>query len=111
MATITPVAASQAGAAVTFAAASGGGDSLAVGLTGKSTILHVRNASGGSINATLAGAVNCSLGSLHNKVVACAVGDTEIVVPAYCVDPITGNVAVTWSSVTSVTVAATYPNG
>jgi hypothetical protein len=111
MATITPVAASSAGAAVTFAAATSGGDSLAVGLSSGRCIFHVRNASGGSVTVTLAGAVNCSLGSTHNKAVVCAVGDTEIVIPAHTVDPITGAVAVTYSSATSVTVAATYPNG
>jgi hypothetical protein len=106
MATITPTALTSAGVAVSFAAASVGGDSLATG-GAEGVVLHVRNASGGSITTTLAGAVTCSQGSTHNKAVTCAVGDTEIVIPSNVIDPTTHNVAVTYSAVTSVTVAAT----
>jgi hypothetical protein len=104
MATITPVVASAAGTAVTYAAASAGGDSVVVG--SNAVTFQVRNASGGSINVTFAGAVPCSQGSTHNKVVACAVGDTEIRIPAQAVDADTGLVAVTYSATSSVTVAA-----
>jgi hypothetical protein len=104
MATITPVAASATGTAVTFAAASGGGDSLVA--NNNRVALVVRNASGGSITVTLAGSVLCSQGSTHNKVITCAVGDTEILIPSNTVAADTGLVAITYSSATSVTVAA-----
>jgi hypothetical protein len=106
MATITPVATSTAGAVLPYAAASGGGDTLACGLTAAEVVLNVRNG-GSSITVTLAGAVPCSQGSLHNKVFTVAAGDEEIVIPAQCINPTNGNVAITYSSVTSVTVAAT----
>jgi hypothetical protein len=104
MATITPVVATAAGNTVTYAAASAGGDSIVVG-SNYVTFL-VRNASGGSINVTMAGAVPCSQGSTHNTVVACAIGDTEILIPPQVVSPSTGNVAVTYSATASITVAA-----
>jgi hypothetical protein len=110
MATITPVTTTSAGTALSFAAASGGGDSLAVGLAGNKCVLHVRNGSGGSITVTLAGSIPCSQGSTHNTAITCAVGDTEIVVPSQCINQTTGAVAVTYSAVTSVTVAASYAN-
>jgi hypothetical protein len=104
MATITPVRAAATGTAVTYAAASAGGDSLVA--NNNRVSLNVRNASGGSITVTLAGAIACSQGSLHNTAVVCAVGDTEILVPPSAVAADTGLVAVTYSSATSVTVAA-----
>lgn len=105
MATITPVAVTAAGAAVPKSAASGGGDSIhnAAGAT-----LLVLNAAVAPITVTLAGAVNCSQGGLHNKAFTVAAGaDEQIPVPAQCVDPTTGFCAVTYSAVTTVTVAAT----
>ena len=106
MATISPVALSSAGAAVTFAAASAGGDTVATG-NNRATLI-VRNASGSSINVTLTGVVNCSQGFTHNVVVACAAGqDTEILLPAQAYNT-NGNVGVTYSSTTSITVAAIY---
>jgi hypothetical protein len=103
MATITPFAAS-ANAAVTFAAASGGGDTIAVGSAQRCTFI-VRNASGSSITATLAAVNACSQGVLHNVVVTCAIGDTDILIPASCITS-TGTCGVTYSAVTSITVAA-----
>lgn len=106
MATITPTAVSTAGASLTLAAASGGGDTIATNNLPR-VVFVVRNASGGSINVTLAGAVPCSQGSTHNVVVACPAGqDTDIAIPAQCVNTTTGNVAVTYSAVTSITVGA-----
>lgn len=103
MATITPVAASEAGQAISYAAASGGGDSLVAGVNGKCT-LHVRNG-GSSMTLTMAGAHPCNLGFTHDAVFTCAAGDKEIEVPRHCVD-IHGAVAITYSSVTSLTLAA-----
>ena len=107
MATITPTAAVAAGGSVGYASASVGGDSIVVG-SRSDVIFLVRNASGGSINVTFAGSVPCSQGSTHNVVVACAVGDTKILVPPQSVAVDTGLAAVTYSSATSITVAATY---
>lgn len=106
MATITPVAVNAAGASLTLAAASGGGDTIATGGLTR-VVFVVRNASGSSINATFAGVVPCSAGSLHNVVVPCPAGqDTDITVPSQCISPTTGNAGVTYSAVTSVTVGA-----
>lgn len=64
---------------------------------------------GAPITVTLTAVTACNQGSLHNQVVSCPVGDTEIV-PAYQVispAPATlGQVSLTYSSVTSLTVAA-----
>lgn len=107
MATITPQSAA-ANAAVTYAAATtGGGDSIAMGTNTRVAFL-VRNASGSSITVTFTGAVTCSQGSTHNVPVTCAVGDTAILVPAQAISPTTGNATVTYSAVTSITVAAVY---
>lgn len=108
MATITPVSsAGGATAVLTFASASGGGDTIAAA-SGKQVVLLVNNADASSKTVTLAGVVPCSQGSTHNVATSVAAGKTaEIPVPPQCIDPTTGNVAVTYSAVTSVTVAAT----
>lgn len=106
MATVTPQSAA-ANAAVTYAAAtSGGGDTIALGTNSRVAFL-VRNAAGSSITATFTAVNVCSQGSLHNVAVTCAVGDTAILVPANCITS-AGNAVVTYSSVTSITVAAVY---
>lgn len=102
MATITPVSAGS-NAIYTYAAATSGGDTLATA-SAQRTVLLVRNA-GSSMTVTLTAVNTCSQGVLHNVVVTCAVGDTEISIPAN-VKNTDGTVAVTYSSVTSVTVAA-----
>jgi len=107
MATITPTAATAAGGTVGYTAAAGGGDSVVVG-TRSDVIFLVRNASGGSINVTFVGSVACSQGATHDTVVACPVGDTKILIPPQSVAVDTGLVAVTYSAVTSITVAAAY---
>lgn len=106
MATITPVSVNTAGATVTYAAASGGGDTI-VPAGARPVNLRVKNASGGSINVTFTGVVHCSRGFLHDTVIAVPIGEKEIEVPADCFDPTTDHVAVGYSSPTSVTVAAT----
>jgi hypothetical protein len=104
VATLTPNSVSTSGT-ITYTAASAGGDSVAVG-SRTSVALVVRNASGGSINVTVAGAVPCSQGTTHTFVTPCPVGDTEVNIPSYCVSPSTGLAAVTYSATTSITVAA-----
>lgn len=107
MATITPQTVS--GGAVTYTAASAGGDTVAFGSATRPIIL-VRNASAASITVTLTGVVPCNFGSVHNVTVTCAVGDTEIAPPAQVIDASNtatrGNVSMTYSATTSITVAA-----
>lgn len=107
MATITPQ--TSAAGLVTYAAASAGGDVVAFGNATNRPLVLVRNASGASVNVTAAATQACSQGTLHNYVVACPVGDTEFLVPSFCVDatPATrGNVTLTYSASTSVSVGA-----
>jgi hypothetical protein len=105
MATLTP----QAPGTLTYAAASGGGDTLALGTKTSRPVFLVRNGSGSAITVTLAGINPCSQGVLHSQAVVCAAGaDTEIVPLPQVIDqtPATaGNVTVTYSAVTSLTVA------
>jgi hypothetical protein len=101
MATITPQTVS--GGALTYAAASAGGDTVAFGSSTRPVIL-VRNASGSSVTVTLAGVNPCSQGFTHSVAYTCAVGDTEIDPPANTVAA-NGNVALTYSASASVTVA------
>jgi hypothetical protein len=106
MATLTPVDVDTAGQAVTFTAATSGGDVIAT--SGHRDVkLIVTNGSGASITVTLTGVVECSQGSTHDKTYTVAASATkEIEVPAQCIDPSNGHVAVGYSSATSVTVAA-----
>lgn len=102
MAVITPV---SPGASITPAAASGGGDTVAVA-SAQRCVLHVINGSGSSINVTVADTQGCSRGVTHNLVTACAANKTTpISIPSYAVDS-SGNTAVTYSAVTTVTVYA-----
>jgi pectin methylesterase-like acyl-CoA thioesterase len=102
MATINPQNAS--GSTVSFGAASAGGDTFAFGTASRPVIL-VNNTSAGSVTVTLAGVNPCSQNFLHNTVVTCPVGITEITPPASAISA-AGNVGVTYSAVTSVTVGA-----
>jgi hypothetical protein len=107
MATITPQAVTVAGVAASFVAASAGGDTIAAGGNAK-TRLHVINNSGSAVTVTFAGVVACNQGATHNATATVAAGATEYIqVPSQSIDPTTGNVGVTYSAVTSVTVAAT----
>ena len=106
MATITPVAGSSNTVLTPQAATSS--DTLAMG-TNQRCILQIINGSGGSINVTLAGTNTCNFGSTHNLVVACAVGTTPIEISGTLLQQVvsaTGNVTVTYSATTSITVAA-----
>lgn len=104
MATITPIASSTAGTTLTFAAASGGGDTIAT--AGYSNVKFLVINGGSSITVTFAGSVPCSQGSTHSVAVTVPTGDKTITIPAQCINATTGNVAVTYSAVTTVTVAA-----
>ena len=102
MATITAQAAT-ANAALTYAGAAGGGDTIAGG-TAQRTTLFVRNG-GSSITLTIAAVNACDQGFLHNVAVTCAAGDTEVFLPANC-ETAAGSFGLTYSGVTSVTIAA-----
>jgi hypothetical protein len=97
---------SSTGSQTTYSAASAGGDTVnASGFSG--VVLRIKNGSGASVTATLAGAVACNVGVTHSLAVTCPAGsDTEAYIPAYCINPTTGAVAITWSATTSVTFAA-----
>jgi len=96
--------ATSANTTLTYAAASAGGDVVVLGSAQRATLL-VRNGGTAPITATFAAVSACSQGFLHNTVVTCAVGDTEVAVPQVAITP-TGTASVTYSAATSVTVAA-----
>lgn len=106
MAAITPQERNIAGAAITFAGASGGGDTVKI--DDDRTELLVRNGSGSSINVTLT-AVKAMYGkTLANTVVAVAAGAIARIplISDLYRNPSGGTVAVAYSAVTTVDVAA-----
>jgi hypothetical protein len=106
MATITP--ATTSGSAITYTAASAGGDTVAFGSATR-PIIVVRNASASPITVTLAGVIACSQNFLHNQVVTCPVGDTDIDPQNNVISqaPATyGQVTLTYSATASISVGA-----
>ncbi len=98
----------RAGLAPAYAAAAGGGDTLA---PGSNVFLHVKNASGGAITVTIVTPRTDAVGNpvADNTVsVPATTGDRMIgPFPAEIyADPTTGLVNVTYSGVTSLTVGA-----
>jgi hypothetical protein len=102
VATITAVPATG-NTALTYTAATAGGDTISGGSAQRTTLL-VRNG-GATITLTIVAVNACSQGFLHNVIVTCAGGDTDIALPANA-ETAAGNYALTYSSVTTVTVAA-----
>lgn len=110
MATLTTQAITRAGVGPTYAAAAGGGDAMAVG---SGMFLHVKNASGSPITVTLVVPAartyepNVAITSPTVSVPA-TTGDRMIgpVDGATFSDPTTGLCTITYSGVTSLTVAA-----
>jgi hypothetical protein len=105
MALLTVNQVSLTGVAVAPGAAAVGGDTFAN--NGK-TVLEVTNASGSDKTVTIDSLVNCNQGSDHDIAVTVATGTTKRIGPF---DPSrfnnsSGLVSVTYSGVTSVTVAA-----
>ena len=105
MAQLTVQKISQTGLAPAFAAAAAGGDTFA---NGGRAILHVKNGGAGSINVTINSVKPCDQGFDHDVVVAVPAAGERIIGPF---DPArfndsSGNVSVTYSGVTTVTVAA-----
>ena len=93
----------NAGAALAYAAAAAGGDTITAGSAQRTTLL-VRNG-GASITVTLTAVNACSQGFLHNVIVTVPTGDSEIALPAACLTA-AGNCGVTYSAVLTVTIAA-----
>ena len=106
MALLTPQQISIAGIAPTYAAAAGGGDTIA---PDDRTFLHVKNGSGASITVTVVTPGTVGGLAIADLSVAVAAGADRMVGPltaALFADPTTGLVPVTYSGVTSLTVAA-----
>lgn len=106
MATLVTQNISTAGIVPTYAAASGGGDAMVADAT---SFLHVFNASGGSITVTLVtpATVDTTLAVGDRAVVVAAGTNQMISVPAELYrDPTTGLASITYSGVTTLTVAA-----
>jgi hypothetical protein len=92
------------GLAPSYASAAGGGDTF---VNDGDTFLHVFNGGGGSINVTIAPAGSVNGIGFEDQVVAVAAGANKMIGPF---DPAIFNgasgVSVSYSGVTSVTVAA-----
>lgn len=104
MALLATTAATLAGANPAFAAAAAGGDTMQYQ---PNSFLHVRNASGGSITVTVVVPGNTEFGVAQpDPTVAVPAGADRIIrLSQGLVDPATGLISVTYSAVTSVTVA------
>jgi hypothetical protein len=107
MALLATQVATGAGIGPAFAAASAGGDTMAVG---EDVALYVKNASGAPVTVTIASPGVCNQGGNHPLVVSVPAAGERLIgplTPAYRFgDPVTGLVSITYSSATSVTVAA-----
>lgn len=105
MAALSTQPATVAGTTPSFVAANAGGDTAE---PGSDNVLHVKNASGGSITVTVASPTPCSQGSTHPLVVAVPAGQERIIGPLPAgrfAQPSSGRVDITYSAVTSLTVA------
>ena len=114
MAALTTQTPTPAGLAASYASCSGGGDT--VPNNGK-VYLHIKNASGGSITVTVAKTISTpqnipgyGLVTISDISVAIAAGAEKFIGPidpnAYNSTSGTGTVAITYSGVTSLTIAA-----
>lgn len=106
MALLTTQQVLPTGTIITPVAANAGGDTMQ---PGSSSFLRAVNGSGGSITVTIDSAAPCNYGADHDLVVAVAAGATKDIGPlpasrfARASD---GLVGITYSGVTSLTVAA-----
>jgi len=98
---------SLTGLEASYAAADAGGDAF---LVGAKTFLHVKNGSGGDITVTVNSQKNCDQGSDHDSVTVVTAGEERFIGPFEDVDrwgdPTTKLAAITYSGVTSLTIAA-----
>ncbi len=109
MALLTVQSVASTGLEAIYVAAAGGGDTVR---PDERTFLHVRNGSGGDITVTLVCEGTCSFGSsspTHDRAVVVTAGE-ERMIPTGPVqrfaDATTGLVSITYSGVTTLTVAA-----
>lgn len=104
MATLATTVIGQAGTAITFAAASGGGDACA---TGDGVKLLVKNGDASSHIVTLVtpGTVDGDLAIADRAVTVAAGATVAVPVTDRYRDPATGLASLTYDGVTSVTVA------
>lgn len=93
-----------AGINPTFVAASAGGDTF---VNNGTTYLFVKNSGGSPIDVTVDSVAQCNYGFDHNLTVSVAAGTTQKIGPLSPnrFNDITSKVAVSYSAVTSVTVA------
>ncbi len=98
-----PVAAGVADVAAVAVAAAGGGDTAPVG---PGRFLYVNNGSGGSITVTVATPGTVSGLAIADTAVAVAAGDIGLIPLANVHRGANGRAAITYSDVTSLTVAA-----
>lgn len=105
MALLTTQVSSITGTTITYAAAAGGGDTFT--RTSDAMDIRVKNGSGGSITVTLVIPGTTAEGQpIPDVPVAVAAGaEKSIRVPASAVDSSTGLCSLTYSGVTSLTVA------
>lgn len=105
MAQLTINSSTVAGKAVTFSAAAVGGDSFA---NNGMTLLHVKNGGAGSVTVTVNSQKTCNYGFDHDISVAVAAGEERVIgtFDRERFNDNDGNVQVTYSGVTSVTVSA-----
>lgn len=101
MAVLTKISSGLTGAAITFTAAAGGGDSF---VNDGNTVLHVKNGGGSSINVTINSTRQCDQGFDHDLVVAVDAAAEQVIGP-FSVARFGRSVGITYSGVTSVTVA------
>jgi hypothetical protein len=83
-------------------AAAAGGDSVA---NDGRTALEVLNGSGGSLTVTVAAVNPCNFGVVHAQAFPIAAGERRLLGP-FRVDRFGTNLAITYSGVTSLTIAA-----
>lgn len=105
MATLTVQTIDLDGLAASYAAASGGGD---VFPNDGETSLHVLNGGAGSITVTVAAQSPCNQGTLHDSVTTVGIGAEAFIGPfeKKRFNNTSGQAAITYSGVTSVTIAA-----
>lgn len=106
MALLAPQFARISGQAITFASAAGGGDTIA---PTPSSVLHVRNGGGSTITVTVVVPGNDEFGNARPDIaVSVAAGAHTAIGPLsspLLPDPADGLIDITYSAVTSVTVA------
>lgn len=103
MADLSVQAVAAGGLEPAYTAAASGGDTLST--DGNKTFLHAKNGSAGSITVTVAAATVCNFGETHDLAVAIPAGEERMIGPL-STERFGASAAVTYSGVTSLTVAA-----